>query len=31
MALGLAAAAIALQFPSAPRKKEDRLTPVLQG
>ena len=31
MALGLAAAAIALQFPSVPRKKEDRLTPVLQG
>ena len=31
MALGLAAAAIALQFPTAPRKKEDRLTPVLQG
>lgn len=31
MALGLAAAAIALQFPVAPRKKEDRLTPVLQG
>ena len=31
MALGLAAAAIALQFPVAPRKKEDGLTPVLQG
>jgi MFS family permease len=31
MALGLAAAAIALQFPVAPRKKQDRLTPALQG